>query len=173
MGYIGLGNFSIGYLGLGDIFVFLYFGLVATFTAPFIYVSSRGEPLDKVLWEFTPCAIQVACLATNIIIVNNLRDRHTDIHAKKNTVAVRFGAKFCRTEYTLMLFIAYSLVILNWITHQSSIGRLLPLLSFPLARKELIAIYRKDGGSLNPHVGGAAKVQFLFCILLSIGIRTS
>ena len=173
LGYIGLGDFSIGYLGLGDVFVFLYFGLVATMTPSFIYVSGFSEPLNKVMMELTPYAIQVASLATNIIIVNNLRDRHTDIDAKKKTVAVRFGATFCRSEYSIMLFISYSLVIFDWMQHKSSIGRLLPLLSLLLARKELKAIYTKDGGSLNPHVGGAAKVQFLFCILLSIGSRSS
>jgi 1,4-dihydroxy-2-naphthoate octaprenyltransferase len=175
LGYVGLGDLSIAYLGLGDIFVFVYFGLVATLMPPFLYVSSenRNDTLDKVLLKIAPYAVQVATLATNIIIVNNLRDRHTDISANKNTLAVRFGATFCRTEYTLMVAIAYVLVLWDWGNHSYTATRLLPLLSFRLARQELSAIYKKDGGALNPHVGGTAKIQFLFCTLLSIGIRIS
>lgn len=176
LGYIGLADLSIAYLGLGDLFVFLYFGLVATLMPPFLYVSgeeTQNGALGKVLWEIVPYAVQVATLATNIIIVNNLRDRHTDINANKNTLAVRFGATFCRTEYSMMVAIAYLLVLWDWGSHSYSASRLLPLLSFRLARKELEAVYNKDGGLLNPHVGGTAKTQFLFCVLLSIGFRIS
>ena len=176
LGYIGLGNFSIGYSGLGDLFVFLYFGLVATLVPPFLYVScipTTKNELEPLLWTVFPYAIQVAVLATNIIVVNNLRDRHTDVAAQKRTLAVKFGARFCRTEYSIMVGIAYSLVFLDWYVHAFAITRLLPLLSFPLAWKEVQAVYHKDGAKLNPHVGGSAKVQFLFCILLGVGLRVS
>lgn len=173
MGYVGLGDLSIAYLGLGDIFVFLYFGLVATMTPAFLYISNHGssDQLSATMLTIAPYAIQVAALATNIIIVNNLRDRHTDIGANKKTLAVRFGATFCRTEYSAMVAIAYVLVIYDWTIHSYSTSRLFPLLSFRLARKEMAAIYNKDGGELNPHVGGTAKVQFLFCIMLSLSVR--
>ena len=172
MGYIGLGNLSIAYLGLGDLFVFLYFGLVATMTPVFLYVSNHNvDSLPTVMYQLLPYAIQVAALATNIIIVNNLRDRHTDVSANKNTLAVRFGASFCRSEYSLMVAIAYLLVIYDWAIHSYSSARLFPLLSFRLARNEVKAIYNKDGGALNPHVGGTAKVQFLFCVMLSVAMR--
>lgn len=172
MGYIGLADLSIAYLGLGDIFVFLYFGLVTTMTPAFLYSSNRDmDELSNIMFRLLPYAVQVASLATNIIIVNNLRDRHTDVSANKNTLAVRFGASFCRTEYSLMVAIAYLLVIYDWSIHSYSATRLLPLLSFRLARKELSAIYNKDGGALNPHVGGTAKVQFLFCLMLSVAVR--
>ncbi|KAL3945041.1 MAG: hypothetical protein SGBAC_000898 [Bacillariaceae sp.] len=172
LGYIGLADISIAYLGLGDIFVFLYFGLVATMTPAFLYTSNHDlGQLRAVLYCLLPFAIQVASLATNIIVVNNLRDRHTDIIANKNTLAVRFGAFFCRTEYSINVAIAYLLVIYDWRIHSYSAARLLPLLSFRLARKQLTAIYNKDGGALNPHVGGTAKVQFLFAILVSVAMR--
>eukprot|EP00980_Cylindrotheca_fusiformis_P018797 scaffold6265_cov193-Cylindrotheca_fusiformis.AAC.17 len=179
LGYIGLGDLSIAYLGLGDLFVFLYFGLVATLTPLLLYLSTTisGEPpndeLNTVFWRVLPYAVQVATLSTNIIIVNNLRDRHTDVAAKKNTLAVLFGATFCRIEYSSMIAIAFALVLWDWRAHSYSAMRLLPLLSFRLASKELTSIYNKDGGALNPHVGGAAKTQFLFCILLCIGLRIS
>lgn len=106
LGYIGLPNFSLGYSGLGDLFVFLYFGIIATLVPPFLHIAcntkhtknSDGQSLCELLWTFMPYAIQVAVLATNIIVVNNLRDRHTDVNANKHTLAVRFGATFlpCR-----------------------------------------------------------------------------
>ncbi|EED88857.1 predicted protein, partial [Thalassiosira pseudonana CCMP1335] len=88
LGYIGLGNLSIGYSGLGDLFVFLYFGVVATVGVPYLYLSKIG------------C---LGFLATAIIVVNNLRDRHTDIHAGKRTMAVQFGGRFARVEYLLFV----------------------------------------------------------------------
>lgn len=178
LGYIGLGNFSIGYSGLGDLFVFLYFGLVATLTLPFLYMASSGpsgsdHDMETILWKFLPYAVQVAVLATNIIVVNNLRDRHTDVEAHKRTLAVRFGAGFCRSEFIANISIAYGLVAVDWFSNSFQMWRLLPLLSFPLARKEIGAISIKEGSLLNPHVGGSAKVQFLFCILLGIALRIS
>lgn len=177
LGYIGLANFSLGYSGLGDLFVFLYFGLVATLIPPFLYVAGESHSINydiaATLKVFLPYAIQVAVLATNIIVVNNLRDRHTDVEANKRTLAVRFGASFCRNEFVLNIAIAYSLVLVDWAMHSFRIWRLLPLLSFPVARKEIQAIYTKEGGLLNPHVGGSAKVQFMFCILLGLAVRLS
>mmetsp|Transcript_11794 Transcript_11794/g.23999 ORF Transcript_11794/g.23999 Transcript_11794/m.23999 type:complete len:135 (-) Transcript_11794:1987-2391(-) len=131
--------------------------------------------MENILWIFLPYAIQVSVLATNIIVVNNLRDRHTDVLANKRTLAVRFGAAFCRVEYGTNVFVAYGLVLWNCIVTSSSSGSslflLLPLLSFPLAWKEWRALYHKEGSDLNQHVGGAAKVQLLFCILLALSIR--
>jgi 1,4-dihydroxy-2-naphthoate octaprenyltransferase len=137
--------------------------------------------LLSVLWASAPYAVQVAALATNIIVVNNLRDRHTDVEANKKTLAVRFGATFCRVEYFLNILLAYGLLVWEaFFVHPNETStfppdgnKLIPLLSFPLAWKEWQALYTKEGGSLNPHVGGAAKVQLLFCILLAISIRMS
>lgn len=180
LGYIGMPNFSLGYSGLGDLFVFLYFGLVATLVPPFLHVAcnpTSGDSyafLSDLLWKFAPYAIQVAVLATNIIVVNNLRDRFTDVSANKRTLAVRFGARFCRTEYFINLLIAYSLLFMDDAANLSFTIRpikLLPLLSLPLAWKEWQAVSKNEGGALNKHVGGAARLQSVFCILLAISIR--
>ena len=183
LGYLGMEDFSIGYSGLGDLFVFLYFGLVATLMLPFLYkttiseTSNGAELLDTIL-RFVPYAVQIAVLATNIIVVNNLRDRHTDVHADKRTLAVRFGAGLCRKEYAINLAFAYGIVLWNAAGAESKDAmeiwkRLLPFLTAKLAWKEYKAISVKEGSALNPHVGGAAKVQLFFCILLAISIRIS
>mmetsp|Transcript_15049 Transcript_15049/g.31214 ORF Transcript_15049/g.31214 Transcript_15049/m.31214 type:complete len:343 (+) Transcript_15049:107-1135(+) len=174
LGYIGMPNFSLGYSGLGDLFVFLYFGLVATLVPPFLHVACNpsGAVLKDLLWKFAPYSIQVAVLATNIIVVNNLRDRHTDVFANKRTLAVRFGARFCRAEYATNLLVAYALVLLDTMNESRMHPiKLLPLLSLPLAWKEWQAVSKNEGGALNKHVGGAARLQFVFCILLAISIR--
>jgi 1,4-dihydroxy-2-naphthoate octaprenyltransferase len=175
LGYLGMEHVSIAYSGLGDIFVFLYFGLTATLMLPYLVaVSSATDASDSDLdWrQLFLYGTQVGLLATNIIVVNNLRDRHTDVGAHKHTTAVRFGRGFSVAEYLFCLVMSYSLVLVDWgwwSPHWNAV-RLLPLLSFPLARKEIVAIMKKDGAALNEHVGGTAKVQFLFCILLSLGI---
>jgi 1,4-dihydroxy-2-naphthoate octaprenyltransferase len=196
LGYIGLGNLSIGYSGLGDVFVFLYFGLVATVTVPYIFIVRMGLADDEsdggsgILGIFRHelfvtsliVALPIGFLATGIIVVNNLRDRLTDIHAGKNTLAVRFGEAFARIEYMSLVLGSYWMLIplSRWKvlsrvvdgTDAINYGLFLPLLSFPKALVELKAMgfQGKDGAALNQHVGGTAKVQLLYCVLLVIGL---
>jgi 1,4-dihydroxy-2-naphthoate octaprenyltransferase len=89
-----LGEFSIGYLGLGDLFVLIYFGYVAVCGTYYLCSSPQLVLPTHVVWAATP----VGFLATAIIVVNNLRERKTDVKASKMTLAVRFGATFARKE---------------------------------------------------------------------------
>ena len=173
LGYIGMGNVSIAYSGLGDIFCFIYFGLVATLVIP--YLSAYTGDFVDTLRLLKPCvgpALQVGFLATAIIVVNNLRDRHTDVGANKCTMAVRFGGTFCRVEYTVLVVLSFALVIYQYIqSNNRNPWPLLPFMSLPLAISEIKSIWTKDGADLNPHVGGTARLQLLFCILLRFGMR--
>mmetsp|Transcript_15248 Transcript_15248/g.18555 ORF Transcript_15248/g.18555 Transcript_15248/m.18555 type:complete len:396 (-) Transcript_15248:74-1261(-) len=201
LGYIGLGKLSIGYSGLGDLFVFLYFGLVATITVPYLYLrsihdhqqqSSMGNGIynDSLIKLSLMVALPVGFLATAIIAVNNLRDRKTDIIVRKNTMAVRFGEMFTRLEYTILVVASYIMLVplssslvkvlisgdnypVNY--QYARMCLFLPLLSFPLAWKELKAVGfgGKDGAALNQHVGGTARVQLFYCILLIFGMNIS
>jgi len=166
LGYIGLENFSIAYSGLGDVFVLLYFGYVATLMLPYL-LYCQGMPVDW--YSQSIYGTCVGLLATNIIVVNNLRDRHTDIQANKRTTAVRFGRTFSLTEYVVCLIVSFVLVLVDAVRSQS-LWRFLPLLSLPLAIREAKSVFAKEGQALNVHVGGAAKVQLLFCILLSTSL---
>lgn len=199
LGLIGLGWVSIGYAGLGDVFAFAYFGVVATVfpyylalcrAAPAMLPSSSVSLQDAfITWpeSFSYAALRsplaaslpVGCLVTAIIVVNNLRDRHTDILAAKRTLAVRFGGGFARFEYALLVVSAYLLTLVG----AADVGpadapwrwgpRLVPLASLPIAVKQLRAVcIEKDGAALNPHVGGTAKLQLAFCMLLAIGIHS-
>ncbi|KAL7431526.1 hypothetical protein ACHAXM_002705 [Skeletonema potamos] len=181
LGYIGLGNISIGYYGLGDLFVFLYFGIVATLSVPYLYLTkvaciSPLEDTSKILQLLLHpflCSIPIGFLATNIIVVNNLRDRHTDIDAGKRTMAVRMGAAFARMEYLLFVVGSYAFCFYFWLIENESVRwtTLLPLLSLPMSIQQLnaVAFGKKDGQLLNEHVGGAAKLQLVYCILMTAG----
>jgi 1,4-dihydroxy-2-naphthoate octaprenyltransferase len=170
LGYIGLEKCSIGYAGLGDIFVFLYFGLVGTWMLPYLLMC-QGSNIEW--WSQGICGTQVGLLATNIIVVNNLRDRHTDAIAGKRTTTVRFGRSFSLAEYFICIVLAYALVLLDFHWSRYKLETLLPLLSLPLALTEMKAVQTKEGTFLNDHVGGTAKVQLAFCILLSISLLIS
>ena len=182
LGYVGLGSVSIGYSGLGDIFVFLYFGLVATLGVPYLYLRSHGNAespplllLDNDLFRRSfHASLPIANLATAIIVVNNLRDRKTDVEAQKLTTAVRFGETFARSEYAFLVLSSYAfLFVLAKSTYENA--WILPLLSLPVAMPQLeaVALGGKDGAALNEHVGGTARLQLLFCLLLVLGINLS
>eukprot|EP00592_Proboscia_alata_P003495 CAMPEP_0194371782 /NCGR_PEP_ID=MMETSP0174-20130528/20184_1 /TAXON_ID=216777 /ORGANISM="Proboscia alata, Strain PI-D3" /LENGTH=360 /DNA_ID=CAMNT_0039150009 /DNA_START=83 /DNA_END=1165 /DNA_ORIENTATION=- len=185
LGYIGLGRVSIGYSGLGDIFVFLYFGLVATLTVPYLTqnLSCESAPAScQTLpgFEFAfVAAVCVGCLGTAIIVVNNLRDRHTDILAGKRTTAVRFGERFSRIQYGVLVLLPYAMLLVlryggggHWGGANVSNAWLAPLVSLPLSVPHLraVAFGGKDGADLNPHVGGTALLQFAYCVLLSTSL---
>ncbi|KAL7579901.1 hypothetical protein ACA910_004907 [Epithemia clementina (nom. ined.)] len=175
LGYIGLSKFSIAYAGLGEVFVLLYFGYVAVFMVPYLTYYCQGK--DNLDWVTVfSHGTSVGFLAMNIIIVNNLRDRHTDAEAQKRTTAVRFGRTFALAEYAFSVIISYAVLIYEAILRhkQFQSWKLLALLSLPLAILETKAVFCcPEGPSLNKHVGATAGVQFLFCILLSIGCLLS
>lgn len=181
LGYIGLSQISIGYTGLGDLFVFLYFGLVATMTLPYLLLrsSTHSDALwIDVIWELQAAfyvALPMGFLGTAIIVVNNLRDRNTDVHAQKKTLAVRLGATFCRVEYAMLIGGSYIWCWSVLLVEKTFVYRYgLLLLSVPMAIRLLRAVSggEKDFGELNPYVGGTAKLQLVFCILLSISLRS-
>mmetsp|Transcript_11300 Transcript_11300/g.16092 ORF Transcript_11300/g.16092 Transcript_11300/m.16092 type:complete len:339 (+) Transcript_11300:109-1125(+) len=186
LGYVGLENVSIAYWGLGDLFCLLYFGLVATIMIPYFIIRYSGNtaPLwDLTIIEGAPLqtplyyATSVGFWAIAIIVVNNLRDERTDVLANKRTLAVRFGGNFCRAEYLILVIAAYGMTIYDGIiciasstSITSSMLSFLPLLTIPLAIPCVRAMQTLEGGDLNPFVGGTARVQLFYCILLSIGI---
>jgi len=196
LGYIGLGDISIGYSGLGDLFVFVYFGIVATVGVPYLYLTKVAcfsptsnqtaisqRELQQLLYPSFLHSVPIGFLATAIIVVNNLRDRHTDIHAGKKTVAVRFGGKFAKIEYFILVVGSYGFCLYFWLLEREkdrgddskAWTALLPILSFPMAIPQLkaVAFGGKDGQSLNEHVGGTARLQMIYCILMTMGLSLS
>jgi len=162
LAYTG-GPMPLAYHGLGDVFVMAFFGVAAVAGTYFVQALT-----------LTPSAVllgvAIGALATCILIVNNLRDRVTDAKAGKRTLAVRFGAGFARGEYAAMLALAYAIPAWHVLTTRGGFGWLLPLLTMPLALRELVALHRKDGAALNPHLGGAARLGVVYGALLAVGL---
>jgi len=153
-----------GYAGLGEIFVFLFFGLVAV--AGTYYVQTV-----EIAWESVELAVPVGLLASAILVVNNIRDIDTDRRANKNTLAVRLGRPATRRLFASMVVLSFPLALLPWILGSLGPGLALTLLAVPLAVPPLKAVAtRTDGPALNKTLGDTGKLQLGFCILLSIGI---
>jgi 1,4-dihydroxy-2-naphthoate polyprenyltransferase len=153
-----------GYEGLGELFVFLFFGIVAV-TGSY-YVQVQHLP-----WQAFACAIPVGLLASAILVVNNVRDIDTDRRAGKRTLAVRLGRERTRTLYTAMLAVAFLTAPLPWALGSMSAWLLLPWATAPLALS-LIRVVRTrvDGPSLNGALARTGLLQLLFCLLFSAGI---
>jgi 1,4-dihydroxy-2-naphthoate octaprenyltransferase len=151
-----------GYEGLGEIFVFTFFGIVAV-------TGSYYVQAEKLPWEAFVFAVPVGLLATAILVVNNIRDLETDRRAGKRTLAVRLGRERTRTLYALTVFGAYAVVVVMAIVWDPWV--LLPLLSLPLALR-VVALVRRhtDGPTLNDALARTGLVQLVFCVLLAGGI---
>jgi 1,4-dihydroxy-2-naphthoate octaprenyltransferase len=156
-----------GYEGLGELFVFLFFGIVAV-TGSY-YVQVQHLP-----WQAFACAVPVGLLASAILVVNNVRDIDTDRRAGKRTLAVRLGRERTRVLYTAMLAIAFLTAPVTWPFGSMSAWLLLPWASLPLALS-LIRVVRTrlDGPSLNGALARTGQLQLLFCLLFSAGILAS
>jgi len=158
-----------GYEGLGEVFVFLFFGVVAVTGTFFAQVESLN-------WESFVLAVPVGLLATAILMVNNVRDLETDRRAGKRTLAVRLGRSRARTLYALMVYGAFLCAPLPWLigSDELSAWLLLPFLALPLAVPVVRVVRnRSDGPSLNGALARTGILQLSFCALLSAGILAS
>ncbi len=150
------GPWPLGYHGLGEVFVFVFFGLVATVGT--VYVQALRLPPEAFL-----AAVPVGCFAAAILVVNNLRDRVTDASAGKRTLAVKLGAAATRAEYLLMAIIAFA-------TIPFLPGKPLALLALPLLWPPLKRVFREDGAALNPALGETARLQLAAAALMAAGM---
>jgi 1,4-dihydroxy-2-naphthoate octaprenyltransferase len=158
-----------GYEGLGEVFVFLFFGLVAV-TGTFF---AQREEFN---WESFVLAVPVGLLATAILMVNNTRDLETDRRAGKKTLAVRLGRDRARLGYALLIYLAFATAPLAWAFGGEHLTPwlLLPWLALPLAAPIVRTVRnRVDGPSLNGALARTGQLQLVFCILLSAGLLLS
>lgn len=158
-----------GYEGLGEVFVFLFFGLVAV-TGTFFAQT------EQLAWEAFVLAVPVGLLATAILMVNNIRDLETDRRAGKRTLAVRLGRDRARIGYALLVYLAFVTAPLAWVFggEQLSPWLLLPWVALPLAAPIVRTVRnRVDGPSLNGALARTGMLQLAFCILLGAGLLLS
>ncbi len=158
------GPWPFGYRGLGELFVFVFFGVVAV--AGTYYVQA-GEVSGHVVAASIPVALTV----TAILVVNNVRDIDTDRLAGKHTLAVYLGRKLARTEFVVVVAGAYLAAAGLWILGDFSGWVLLSWLSVPVAIVPGGAVLaRTDGPSLNEALRSTARLHFVFGILLALGV---
>lgn len=157
------GPYPLASHGLGDLFVFVFFGLVAVCGT--YYVQSLRLNII-VLYA----ALPIGLLITAILVVNNLRDILTDQKAGKNTLAVRIGERGAKIEFVLLLAGAYAVPVILFIAGKVSIFALLPLLSLPMALSLSRTVYRKEGRVLNKGLAGTAQLSLIYSLLFSAGL---
>jgi 1,4-dihydroxy-2-naphthoate octaprenyltransferase len=166
VGYTG-GPRPYGYEGLGELFVFLFFGVVAVAGSFFVQVTA----LD---WEAFALAVPVGLLAAGILVVNNVRDIDSDRRAGKRTLAVKLGRERTRWLYAAVVYVAYLMTPVTWVFGPTTAWVLLPWLTLPLAAAVVrIVRSRTDGPSLNGALARSGMLQLAFCVLLSAGLLLS
>jgi len=154
------GPFPLGYHGLGDLFVYLFFGLAAVAGTTFL-MTGTWDPLAIAL------SLPIGGIAAGVLSVNNLRDIETDTAAGKRTMAVRLGLELGRHWYALQVLGGYAvvavLVAMGWLPWWAATV----LLSLPHALKTLKTVRsHTDGPTLNRMLGATAKLQLMFAVLL-------
>lgn len=157
------GPFPLGYYGLGDLAVFVFFGLAAV--AGTYYVQS-GQVSPLAWWA----ALPMGFLITAILVVNNLRDLETDRAAGKRTLAVRLGRQGTRWEYAICLAGAYLVPPVIWLLSLAPAWVLLSWLSIPLAAALTRTLWTVSGRPLNKALAGTGQLTLLFSLLFSAGL---
>ncbi|MBN1218592.1 MAG: 1,4-dihydroxy-2-naphthoate polyprenyltransferase [Anaerolineae bacterium] len=157
------GPFPIGYKGLGDLFVFIFFGLVAVCGTYYVQAGTVGA---MAVWAAVPMGL----LATAILVVNNLRDIDTDRAVGKKTLAVRLGVKGTQIEYLLLLAGSYAIPLLMWFITRATPGVMLSWFSIPLAVSMWRQIRHKTGHALNVALAGTARLDLVYGVLLAVGL---
>jgi 1,4-dihydroxy-2-naphthoate octaprenyltransferase len=156
------GPYPLGYHGWGDVFVFVFFGIIAV--PGTYYLQSGFVSYDSILF-----GIPLGALSTAILIVNNLRDADTDIKSGKRTLAVRFGKTFVKIEYIIMMMVAFVIPIYI-LQFWDELSLYIILFLLPISVRLIQSLYNETGISLNPVLVNTAQFLFHFSILLSIGL---
>ena len=156
------GPYPLGYHGWGDVFVFIFFGIIAV--PGTYYLQSGIVSYDSIL-----LGIPLGALSTAILIVNNLRDADTDIKSDKRTLAVRLGKPFVKIEYIVMMVIAFATPIYI-LQFWDEFSLYIILFLLPISIQHIQSLYTKTGEALNEVLMDTAKFLFHFSLLLSIGL---
>ncbi len=163
LAYTG-GPYPLGYNGLGDVFVFVFFGLVAVCGT---YYLHTGTVTALAWWASVP----VGLLVTAILLVNNVRDIETDRAAGKRTLAVRIGRGATRRQYTVFLAVAYLVPLGLYAAGLVSGWFWLPWLTMPLAYRAAWGVMtRTDGPTLNRMLKVTGRLHMLFGVLFALSL---
>ena len=163
LGYTN-GPIPYGYYGLGEVFVFVFFGLVATVGTRYVYDSAA--PADA--WM---TGVSMGLLAAAILVANNVRDIETDRIAGKRTLAVILGRQPARWMYAAMVFVAYGVIAIATMVDILPVWALLTFVSIPLAVVPVRTIFSQtEGPPLIAVLKATARLQLVFAALLALGV---
>ncbi len=158
------GPFPLASHGLGDLFVFIFFGLVAVGGTYYV----QALHLTPMVWLM---GVIEGLLITAILVVNNLRDIESDRQAGKRTLAVILGVRGSTIEYVLLLAGAYAIPIILWVSGRMSAWVLLPLISLPIAVYLMRLIWKNsDGSILNQALAKTATLALVYSLLMAVGV---
>ncbi|MEM9489011.1 MAG: 1,4-dihydroxy-2-naphthoate polyprenyltransferase [Myxococcota bacterium] len=161
------GPFPLGYNGLGDVFVMIFFGFVAVCGTAYVQVGA----VPAIAWW---ASVPVGALATAVLVVNNIRDRDTDVQCGKRTLVVRLGRVAGLVEYAALLVASYAVPVLLLITGQAGLAVLLPVVTVPLAVALWLGLIRSsrlgDGPAQNRCLARTAVLLLVFAILFAVGL---
>jgi 1,4-dihydroxy-2-naphthoate polyprenyltransferase len=157
------GPFPLGYYGLGDLFVFIFFGLASVAGTYYVQAGS----VSAAAWWMT---IPPGLIITAILVVNNLRDLENDRKAGKRTLAVILGEQATKTQYLVCILAAYLVVSLAAWLGVIPWSSLLAWLSLPLAIRTTRLVLTQRGRPLNAALAGTGQTALIFSILFWIGL---
>jgi 1,4-dihydroxy-2-naphthoate octaprenyltransferase len=159
-----VGRNPYGYKGFGDIFVFLFFGLVGVLGTYFLHAHWFEARL------LYPASV-IGLFSTGVLNINNLRDIETDKQTGKNTLAVQYGFRFARQYHVLLIAVGWLLSIIFTVSSFYSWWQFIYLLTMPLFIHNILRIFRhKTPDELNNELKHLAMATFLFALLFGVGM---
>jgi len=157
------GPYPLGYHGLGEVFVFLFFGLTSVVGTYWVQTGTTSV----LAWLV---ATAIGAIITAIIVVNNLRDIEQDRAANKRTVAVRIGARATKFEYGTLMTLPYALLTILVVMNALPLAALLTWLSLPLALRATRRVFAQTGRSLNAALAETGQTALVYSVLFAVGM---
>ena len=156
------GTYTLGYNGLGDLFVFIFFGIIAVMGTFYLHT------LNISFGSFI-CGCIIGSISTAIIVVNNIRDAKTDIKTGKKTLAVKFGIHFSQIEFSILVTLPFILIIFLFY-EINDLGIFLTFFSLPISINLIKRIFLDKGSALNEVLAKTARFLVAFSFLLFLGL---
>ncbi len=175
------GPYPLGSHGLGDLFVFVFFGVIAVTGTVYVQAVASlgvltpvGIPAGTVPLEALIASLPMAALSTNVLVVNNVRDLESDRAAGKHTLAVLVGYRLSRIEFLLMMVVSYLVPVVFWLgvgVEPAGIGALLPLVTLPYGLMITNTVWTHTGGdALNPALEQTGKLLLAYAVTFAVGL---
>jgi 1,4-dihydroxy-2-naphthoate octaprenyltransferase len=172
------GPYPLGYHGLGDLFVFVFFGLIAVAGTYYVQAAAvlaaplpLGIPAGTLPTAAVVAALPIAALSTDILVVNNVRDRAEDATTGKRTLVVRFGYGFARAQFVAMLLLAYAVPVWFLLRPGYTAAVLLPYLTLPYAIRITRTMLSETAGEvLNPTLERTGRLLAGYAVLFALGL---